>query len=111
MRISKRVGRTVTFGLISTFAMLGVTTPANAGTGCNGVVNVFVWGCAPWDNNNGSQYPYYQKRQVTVRADHIVVQQGVPMAQVKGQYYPLIGNDGASLIGHDGATVRVWVGN
>lgn len=30
------------------FAAAGVfATPAFAGTGCNGVVNIFVWGCTP----------------------------------------------------------------
>ena len=27
--------------------------------GCNGHVNVAEWGCAPWDNNNGPQFPHY----------------------------------------------------
>lgn len=30
------------------FAATGVfATPAHAGTGCNGVVNILLWGCAP----------------------------------------------------------------
>jgi hypothetical protein len=29
--------------------------------GCNGYVNQLEWGCAPWDNNNGPQYPHYKK--------------------------------------------------
>ena len=85
--------------------MLGMSTPAYAGTGCNGVINIFVWGCAPWDNNNGAQHPYYNKRQITVSAKQaqIVVRDGARMALINGQYYPLVGNDGASL--------RVWVRN
>ncbi len=94
-------------------AMVALPMPASAGTGCNGVVNWFVWGCAPWDNNNGAQYPYYSKRQVTVPAKRaqIVEQNGARMAVINGQYYPLIGNDGASLIGNDGASLRIWVPN
>src|SRR5690606_27058383 len=39
----------VAVGLIAMWA-----APAHA-AGCNGVVNIFQWGCAPWDNNNGPQ--------------------------------------------------------
>lgn len=95
-----------------------VATPAAAGTGCNGVVNVFVWGCAPWDNNNGPQFPYYRKKAVTlpVQGTQIVTKDGVRMALRNGTYYPLIGQDGAGIIsrdgagviGQDGAGFRVW---
>ncbi|HEX8302801.1 hypothetical protein [Sphingomonas sp.] len=94
------------------------STPATAGTGCNGVVNVFVWGCAPWDNNNGPQYPYYRKKAVVLPAKgtQIVTKDGIRMALRNGTYYPLIGQDGAGIIsrdgagviGQDGAGFRVW---
>lgn len=99
--------------VIGAAAMMAVPTPASAGTGCNNVINIFVWGCAPWDNNNGAQYPYFRKRQVTVPANRaqIIVKDGARMALINGQYYPLIGQDGASLIGQDGASIRIWVAN
>lgn len=39
-------------------AALAAAGAANA-RGCNGYVNQWEWGCAPWDNNNGPQYPHY----------------------------------------------------
>ncbi|UZK66674.1 hypothetical protein [Sphingomonas sp. M1-B02] len=87
-----------------------VATPASAGTGCNGVVNIFLWGCAPWDNNNGPQYPYYRKKVITLprQGTQIVTKNGVQMALRNGTYYPLIGTDGASMIGNDAGSFRVW---
>lgn len=48
-------------------AALGLTIGASLLTideasakGCNGVVNPAVWGCAPWDNNNGPKFPNYK---------------------------------------------------
>jgi hypothetical protein len=95
--------------ILSRVAMVSValasaafSTPAIAGTGCNGVVNIFVWGCAPWDNNNGSQFPYFRKKVTTLPAQgtQIVTERGVQMALRNGTYYPLIGQDGAGF--------RVW---
>jgi hypothetical protein len=37
-----------------------ITNEASA-KGCNGVVNQMEWGCAAWDNNNGPQFPHYNK--------------------------------------------------
>lgn len=95
-----------------------LSSPAAAGTGCNGVVNVFVWGCAPWDNNNGARFPYFRKKVMTIPANgtQIVTKDGVRMALRNGTYYPLIGQDGAGVIGQDGAgfisndggSFRVW---
>jgi hypothetical protein len=49
-------------------AILGVAAGASllgandaSAKGCNGYVNQLEWGCAPWDNNNGPQYPHYKK--------------------------------------------------
>jgi len=39
---------------------IAASPPAKA-SGCNGVVSPLEWGCAPWDNNNGPQYPHYQQ--------------------------------------------------
>ena len=88
---------------------LGFAAPAHA-AGCNGVVNVFVWGCAPWDNNNGPRYPYFKKKVITIPANgtQIVTKDGAKMALRNGTYYPLIGQDGAGVIGQDGAGLRVW---
>src|ERR1700749_3737090 len=44
-------------GLVAGFASSSVA-PA-AAKGCNGYVNQLQWGCAPWDNNNGPQFPHY----------------------------------------------------
>jgi hypothetical protein len=85
------------------------STPA-AAAGCNGVVNIFVWGCAPWDNNTGAKFPYYRKKATTIPAKgtQIVTKDGVRMALRNGTYYPLIGQDGAGIISNDGASYRVW---
>jgi hypothetical protein len=41
-------------------ALVLAVSPAQA-AGCNGHVNAMEWGCAPWDNNNGPQFPHYTK--------------------------------------------------
>ena len=99
-------------------AAAAISSPAVAGTGCNGVVNVFVWGCAPWDNNSGPRFPYFRKKLLASPANgtQIVTKDGVRMALRNGTHYPLIGQDGAGVIGQDGAgfisnnggTLRVW---
>jgi hypothetical protein len=96
--------------IIIALSTIAVSTPASAGTGCNGVVNIFVWGCAPWDNNNGPRFPYFRKKATTIPAQgtQIVTERGVRMALRNGTYYPLIGQDGAGVIGQDGAGIRVW---
>ena len=93
-------------------AMMAVPTPASAGTGCNGVVNIFVWGCAPWDNNNGPQFPYAHKRQTTVPANQsqIVTKNGVPMALYNGNYYPIVASGGGNIVASGGGNIGVWVG-
>jgi hypothetical protein len=104
----------------ASLALVGIASPASA-AGCNGVVNIFVWGCAPWDNNNGKNHPYFRKKAITIPAagTRIVTEKGVPMALRNGTYYPLIGQDGAGIISSDGAgivssdgaSIRVWSPN
>ena len=80
--------------------------PANAGTGCNGVINPFVWGCAPWDNNNGPNFPYYKKSTISVPANKVKIENknGQAMGQYNGQWYPVISTGGGNvkLIGQAG---------
>ena len=52
--------------LVAALGVAGLAAPAQAGTGCNGVINPLVWGCAPWDNNNGPNFPYYKKSRVQI---------------------------------------------
>ena len=61
------ISKKIVLGLVAATA-LGAAGAANAGTGCNGIVNQFIWGCAFWDNNNGPQYPFYKKKVVNVPA-------------------------------------------
>lgn len=78
---------------------LGLATPASAGTGCNGVVNIFQWGCAPWDNNNGPQYPYFKKKTVKVAGGTPAMQKdGRWFAQVNGQWAPIIAAGGGNIV-------------
>lgn len=95
-------------------------TPAYAGTGCNGVVNIFVWGCAPWDNNNGPKFPYYKKRATAIKApagSKITIKDGHAMVNVNGREYPVVG--GASIVAGGagnvvaagGLNLQVWVEN
>jgi hypothetical protein len=85
----------------------GVTaTPALAGNGCNGVVNIFVWGCAPWDNNNGSRFPYYRKQVVDrnlPKGTEIKIDNGAAFAKVNGQWKPIDG--GAAAVARAGGGV------
>ena len=93
----------------------GVATPAMAGTGCNGVVNWFVWGCAGWDNNNGAQFPYYHKKQIEIpRAQaQIQTKDGAQIAVYKGNTYPVVGivaQGGGNIVAQGGGNIRVWDG-
>ena len=98
------------FGILAGAAILaaGVTlsAPASAGTGCNGVINPFVWGCAPWDNNNGAQYPYYRKTQVQIPKANAKVEivNGARMVTDlrTGQRMPLIQDGGAYMVAAGG---------
>lgn len=112
MSFAKSNRRPLLLALFGAATMMALPTPASAGTGCNGVVNIFVWGCAPWDNNNGAQYPYARKQQTTIPANRtqIVTKNGVPMALYNGQYFPIISNDGASIVASGAGNLRVWTG-
>jgi hypothetical protein len=107
---------------------IGIAAPASAGTGCNGVINIFVWGCAPWDNNNGPQYPYYKKRQVSVQAPRgskITIKDGHAVVTINGRNYPVVGGasgvvsagggnvvaaGGGNVVAAGGMNLRVWDG-
>jgi hypothetical protein len=115
----------VTAGLVT----VGMTAaPAEAGTGCNGVVNIFVWGCAPWDNNNGPQFPYHRKKQIDLRVPagaKVHVKDGSAVVEFNGQKYPVVGGagvvsagganvvsaGGANVVSAGGANMKVWVQN
>ncbi|MCP3733065.1 hypothetical protein M9978_21905 [Sphingomonas sp. MG17] len=107
----------------------GLAAPAYAGTGCNGVVNIFVWGCAPWDNNNGAQYPYFKKRDVAMRVpagSKITIKDGHAFVTIDGRNYPVIGGasgvvaagggnvvaaGGGNVVASGGLNLRVWEAN
>jgi hypothetical protein len=84
-------------------------------SGCNGHVNVAEWGCAPWDNNNGPQFPHYQKpghntytqpghNAYAAPPAHIQPHNPPPSVVGRNNGNGLIGHDGGSLIGHDGGS-------
>lgn len=118
-----------TVGTAVLLSAVGVSAPAYAGTGCNGVVNIFVWGCAPWDNNNGPKYAYYKKRQVSMRVPQgakITIKDGHAVVTVNGRNYPVIGGangvvaagggnvvaaGGGNVVAAGGMNLRVWEAN
>lgn len=118
--------RTAAVAAAATAALL--PTPASAGTGCNGVINIFVWGCAPWDNNSGPRFPYHRKQQVDMRVpagSKIVTKDGAAMVEVGGKQYPVVGGagvisagganvvsaGGANVVAAGGMNLKVWVQN
>lgn len=66
--------------------------------GCNGVVNIAEWGCAPWDNNNGPRYPHY-KRPVTHPAPAARVQPHVQPYRPPQQ--GIVSNNGRGIVGNN----------
>lgn len=98
-------------------ASFAIGVPAAQAQGCNGVVNWFTWGCAPWDNNNGPRFPYYSKKVVTMRApqgSRIETKNGMSMININGTSYPVSGvvaAGGANVVAAGGANVRVIVQN
>lgn len=96
-------------------------------SGCNGVVNIFVWGCAPWDNNNGPKYPYYRKKVVSKYAppgSKVITDRGATMIDINGVKYPIadarvvaagganvVAAGGANVIAPGGANIQVIVEN
>lgn len=98
-------------------AGLAATGPARA-AGCNGVVDFFRWGCAPWDNNNGPKFPYYSKKVVTMRApagSKIETKNGASMIDINGVKYPVaagvVAAGGGNVVSAGGANVQVYVQN
>jgi hypothetical protein len=91
---------------------LFAAAPASA-RGCNGVVSQGEWGCAYWDNNNGSQYPHYRAPQAPPRAAIAPGAQGNGSNIYRNSYGQLvdrntnrvISNDGGSLVGNSGGTL------
>ncbi len=94
-----------TLVLVTLLAGLASPTPATA-AGCGGYVNVFVSGCAPWDNNArrmpGAPGYVAPGRQIApaVQPPRIIVQPQPPQRIVQ----PTVGNrlvtdNGAGLIG------------
>ncbi len=77
--------------------------PAHA-AGCNGHVNPAEWGCAPWDNNNGPQFPHY-KKPATQQAPAQVKQQ--PRQPQPTRTPPtVIGNQGgAGIVAQGGGNI------
>ena len=99
--------RVAVLSAASLFAM-GFASPADA-AGCNGVVNPAIWGCAPWDNNNGPNYPYYKKKAAPspiAKGATSTPGSGVSPNAPGRNGGSLIGNDGGSLIGNDGAGIK-----
>ncbi len=68
--------------------------------GCNGVVNPFVWGCAPWDNNNGPRYPYYRQQRIVIPANQarVEVRNGVRMVNYRGQWHPVVSAGSGNIV-------------
>jgi hypothetical protein len=72
--------------------------------GCNGHVNAMEWGCAPWDNNNGPQFPHYKAPQHHAAPPAHVQPHAQPHVQAPPS--SVIGNrNGGRLLGNDGAGV------
>lgn len=100
-------------GALTVIAVASVssTQPA-AAAGCGGYVNVFVSGCAPWDNNARRMpgAPGYQAPRPTTqptlvgRVPQPPVQQR-PLVTPTGQNR-LITDNGAGLLANDGTSMR-----
>ncbi len=89
--------------LLSTLAAAAAVpmAPAIAG-GCNGVVDIFKWGCAPWDNNNGAKFPYFKKTTVAKKVPAGTPYQnkdGNLMVKVDGQWMPVANSAGVVAAG------------
>lgn len=92
-------------------AGMSLATPATAG-GCNGVVSILEWGCAPWDNNNGPQYRYYKKATKGVaRGTPVKTERGQMYALVNGQWVPYVGQmvaaGGGNMVAAGGGNITV----
>lgn len=80
--------------------------PASA-KGCNGHVNQLEWGCAPWDNNNGPQYPHYKKpeAQPAKQAAPTVPPPSVASQIKPGSGAPVINGTGSGIVGTNGGNI------
>jgi hypothetical protein len=113
--------------LAATLAAVAGIAPAQA-AGCNGVVEFFRWSCAPWDNNNGPQFPYYRKKQVNIQVPagaRVHTKDGAAVVEFNGQRYPVVGGanavaagganvvaaGSANVVAAGGANLSVWVPN
>lgn len=124
----QKLKRAALAAAVGVMAVAPAAAPANAawGTGCNGVVNIFVWGCAPWDNNNGPQFANYRKRQVVMRApqgSRISIRDGHAVVTINGSTYPVVGGangvvsagganvvsaGGGNVVSAGGMNLRAW---
>ncbi len=67
-----------------------------AANGCNGVVSQLEWGCAAWDNNNGPQFPHYNKTAAPARP---------AASQVMGNGNGLVASGGGNLVASGGGNL------
>ena len=92
---------------VASVALISISSPASAGTGCNGVINPLVWGCAPWDNNNGPKYPYFKKTQITIpqAKAELFNHNGIQMVRDlrNGAVHPVIAAGGGNVVAAGGA--------
>lgn len=90
----------------ASLALVAGAAPAMAGTGCNGVVDWFKWGCAGWDNNNGPKFPYFKKKMQSVPAGtQVIDKNGVWMAQINGQWAPIVAQGGGNIVAQGGGNI------
>ena len=81
-----------------------------AAAGCNGVVAPQVWGCAPWDNNNGPQFPNYKPPKTSKPVQPTIRSAPAPQTQLQ-KVAPnttggrIIGNNGGNIIGNNGGGI------
>ena len=85
--------------------LCAVAASASAGTGCNGYVNQAVWGCAPWDNNNGPQYPHYKGAATKASPTPAYV---APSA-LAGRSSPLISSNGNGIVASGGGNLGAGI--
>lgn len=106
--LSVRNRTAIAMALLAAGASIMSASSASA-AGCNGVVNPVVWGCAPWDNNNGPGFPNYKAP--AARSNNSGYQGNTNAATINGVRNGasggrLLGNDAGSLIGQDGNSMR-----
>jgi hypothetical protein len=96
--------RIIALGVAAATGAFLLAGPAHA-AGCNGHVNPAEWGCAPWDNNNGPQFPHYKKPPAQVQHAPAQVQQ--PRQPQPARTPPtVIGNQGgAGIVAQGGGNI------